>query len=331
MMQVVLKTVFLCKLSSIRFVGLLLRHLLRRFMFKKVSPSAVMLALTYRCQFACRHCAVSGMERQEELDLSKIKELIDQMFFLGVPRVYFDGGEALLRTDFLDILSSCSAKGMISFLETNGHALDFALVKDLKSKGLACLNLTFHRACAEGHDAFTGREGSFCQLIAAVSWARACRLPVLMSVVVTDEVISSGELHRLMGLAVRLRVSAVRLTAPHMSGRWKDEQPLLTEAKRKEAEMLKVPGMAVFRRLWIPECRIGQTAYVSPSGEVMPCEFLPFSFGNVSGEELEGIIERMQRHEMFAGKSPCRVDCLTFRAKNLSFSAEIKLPVRRYR
>jgi MoaA/NifB/PqqE/SkfB family radical SAM enzyme len=43
----------------------------------------------------------------------------------------------------------------------------------------------------------------------------------------------------------------------------------------------------------------GQSAYVSPIGEVQPCSFMPLSFGNVREDPVKAIFERMWKHPMF--------------------------------
>ena len=73
----------------------------------------------------------------------------------------------------------------------------------------------------------------------------------------------------------------------------------------------------------------GNLAYVSPYGDVHPCHFFPFSFGNVRDGDLDSILKRMWRHTMLQTEScACLLHDSVFRSQHITpLDPQIKLPV----
>jgi MoaA/NifB/PqqE/SkfB family radical SAM enzyme len=72
--------------------------------------------------------------------------------------------------------------------------------------------------------------------------------------------------------------------------------------------------------------------YISPYGDVMPCCFIPLTFGNIRDEPLKMILERMWGHSMFCESwvnKECPMLSKEFRAKYIdTIPKGCKLPFR---
>jgi len=330
-----LKLIFLLELAgTAKKLRLILAHCARK-TARLCSPSAATIAVTGRCNFNCRHCAVDGSRAEAgELALRDAEKILRDLESLKVPRVYFGGGEPLLHPDIAGMIGMASGKGFITFLETNGYLLaDETVVQSLKAAGLSCVCLSLHAASKNEHDGFCGIPGSFERVTRALELCLKHGLLTVVSVVATKRLIEDGVIADIISLARAKGAGALRLTAPHSAGRWLD---FLEPIGAKDISGLtSIPsfGLPVFNRVSIPRCSIGSTLYINPRGELQPCEFIPYSFGNVLTDGMDQIICGMRASPMFKSEKPakCRIDDTEFHRKYISGLATGGLPVKVYK
>ena len=75
------KIKFLIHLIKFKTLLLILGHFIRIWILKKHSPSAVMIALTYKCDSHCSHCAVTDYDQTlKEMELDEIKKIFEAYF-----------------------------------------------------------------------------------------------------------------------------------------------------------------------------------------------------------------------------------------------------------
>lgn len=323
-----IKLLFLFRLLRVKTIILLLKHFFRRSL-GKVSPLAAMLSVTSRCQFRCRHCAVANRRHslsEQELSTEDFKNISNQIFRLAIPRVYFDGGEPLLRPDIFEIIRHFSNKGFISFLESNGYLLSDENVKRLKESGVSCVNISLHSDSKQEHDKFTGVEGSFDKVLSAIVSCKRYKLFCILSIVATDSLFYSSSLIKIIDLARKNLVDAIRITTPHSVGRWRGNKNLLgTEAKMFIEKLFSI-FPPVFKKTNIKKCVIGNTFYLDQYGRIYPCEFIPYFFGNIKNRPLLNILNFMRNHDMFSKSSSCRIDKGEFRSFYIDNFKEEEFP-----
>ena len=63
------------------------------------------LAITYRCNNDCAHCYNARERDFPELTTDQWKNILDQLWELGVPHIVFTGGEATLRNDLPELIN----------------------------------------------------------------------------------------------------------------------------------------------------------------------------------------------------------------------------------
>jgi len=145
-------------------------HLLPRY---ALPPLHVYFEVTYRCNLRCDMChfleIIEDTEKnrryKNELSADAIKAVI-----AGLPRyavITFTGGEAFMKSDFLEILDYATARNKVHII-TNGTALNEAMVERLLKKRLRSMfgsGLFFVGVSLEGrealHDRITTIPGSF--------------------------------------------------------------------------------------------------------------------------------------------------------------------------
>jgi len=95
------------------------------------------IEVTNRCNLRCAHCgSTSGERRGDELTLEEIRALLARIHALGGLEITILGGEALLRSDWVEICRAVRELGMRLVLISNGLLLRteeaFAALRELR-------------------------------------------------------------------------------------------------------------------------------------------------------------------------------------------------------
>lgn len=121
------------------------------------------LDLTYRCNNNCRHCWLrippGSPERQRELTIDEMKEIVDEARKMGCRRWSISGGEPMLRPDFAEIFDYITRKSISYSLNTNGTLITPQIAQLMRRRGSKMVAL--YGATAEVHDHITRNRGSF--------------------------------------------------------------------------------------------------------------------------------------------------------------------------
>ena len=119
--------------------------------------------LTYRGNNDCRHCWLrippGAAEKQQELTLDEIVDVVTQARRMGTRRWSISGGEPMLRPDFSEIFDFITSKSVSYSLNTNGTLITPQIAQLMKRKGNKMVAL--YGATAEVNDHVTRNPGSF--------------------------------------------------------------------------------------------------------------------------------------------------------------------------
>jgi mycofactocin radical SAM maturase len=219
---------------------------------------------------------------------------------MEVFQVNFGGGEPFLRTDFLDILAHCHARGITTCVSTNGTVLADGLIDELLGMPPVYLQVSLDGACAETNDAIRGR-GTFARILEGIELLAARGYANLsFNMVVTrlnvSEIPDFDRLARRYGAKTRL--SRFRPSGAG-SERWEDYRLAQDQLLALSAFLGDHPeiltGDSFFaltpkhrRALGLDMCGAAKmTCAIAPDGSVYPCAFLchpAFLAGNVTTE-----------------------------------------------
>ena len=329
----------LIKILSFRNISLVSEHYLYSYILQKKIPEVAYIAVTFKCQFDCKYCGVAlyPLNRQE-LAIREFIDIIGQLAALKIPRIHFTGGEPLLKNELENLIFYAYKKGMVTVLESNGWDLSCKRIVSLKKQHLSCICLSLDGVSEETHDRRCGRKGGFLRAIEAINNCRKERIPCVISIAVTRELISSGEIFKILKLSEKLKVSGIRLISVRPMGKLlKKEKEILTS--QEKAKIKKITNLTTVPLLGKgPDEKIcgaaGKSVFVSPYGEVQPCGYIPYSFGNIRYENIRFILNRLLNHEMFnffKQGSGCVIQDYNFRNKYInSIKLNSDLPIRLY-
>lgn len=95
------------------------------------NPLSLCWQISKKCNYRCPFC-LSGEQDSFELPLEKMKIIIDELAKANVVRIDFTGGEPMLRSDFCDIISYASEKGIETLVTSNGSIYSDKIAETLK-------------------------------------------------------------------------------------------------------------------------------------------------------------------------------------------------------
>lgn len=146
-----------------------------RYLGKRI-PLVIAWAITRKCNYRCKYCAV-WKNPAAELDIKEICNIVDEMASMDVKKISFTGGEPLLREDIGKIIDYVHQKNISINLNSNG-----SLIKEriAELKNISSLTLSLEGP-EEIHDGLR-QEGSFRDVLGAADTAIKNNIKVVFTV-----------------------------------------------------------------------------------------------------------------------------------------------------
>jgi len=286
--------------------------------------------LTARCNLKCKHCRAEAQENfaAGELTTAEVLAVARDIRETGDPILILTGGEPLVRGDFFEIAKACSGLFSRVAVATNGTLVDDAMARRIADAGIQRASISIDGANAATHDAFRGLIGSFDSALRGMAALRGAGIPVQVNVTVARHNLT--ELADILALALDRGADAfhvfvlvpvgcgveisedVRLSPAEMERvlRWLFEKSLelrdrvhikATCAPQYYRIMHEVsrargitPGGAKHGMHAVTRgCLAGSAVcFVSRTGDVQPCGYLPVRVGNVREQKFGEIWEK---------------------------------------
>lgn len=280
----------------------------------KVAIDNVIVAITSKCTYACKHCyEARNINQPTEIPLATWKRTIRSLQQLGVGIVILSGGEPMLRFyDLLDLLKSSDHDLSDFHLHTSGYGVTQERAEELRAAGLNCAAVGFDDVDPKRLATLRGNEKAFETAVHALRCFHDAGIFTYTNVCVTRELARSGDLWRYFDLVKDLGVGIVQLLEPRPCGGFGkssmvelfddfDRKLLLDFVRRGNTERRyrKHPLLYYLAHLERHEqigCTMGGLTHftIDSAGNVNPCVFVPVSFGNIQHEDLQKIVTRMR-------------------------------------
>jgi MoaA/NifB/PqqE/SkfB family radical SAM enzyme len=168
------------------------------------------------CNFRCTHCLRDFSQDARHLPLELIERVLREAKVYRVSHLAFTGGEPTLHPQLAQILQTADGLGYTYHVVTNGSTLPRVWRRVFEGRtGLTGISLSLDGAREETHDAIRG-EGSFRQVMGAISLCHAKGVPVTVQMIVnTRNRAELGEFALLVGqLGVRKAFYGFMLPVP---------------------------------------------------------------------------------------------------------------------
>ena len=300
-----------------------------------ISSRLIEIALTHRCQCRCVHCysySAEALSDREELTTVEIKYLLEKAKKIGFVEVNFTGGEPLLREDLLILIRHARRLGLISKINTNGVLLSSSMIRELKKSGLKWCAVSIDSAKPERHDQLRRFRGCFEKAVAGVEEAIRQGIPASITTYARRDSLLSGDLADIVALGHRLKVDTVRILLPVPIGRFEDawSEVLTLEEREKVRELMRDPIVTMESPREGSRCAAALTKVsVLPNGDVTPCVFVPYKYGNFRQQDLEDIWDEMEEFcRLYKPNGQCPM-CNREFVKKYGYSKPLDFPDRR--
>lgn len=268
--------------------------------FKNGFLYSLFVELTYGCNLKCVHCYNPKNINSVQIDVNKMKDIIDQARELGVLKVIFSGGECTLHKDFVEIVEYARSKRMSVEIFTNGQTLydnPELLERIIKSYPYR-IGLSMYSLDEDTHEKITTVKGSHNKTLSVIKELRAKNINVQIKNFLLN--INCNDCVAVTKFAQKIQANTSGDTSltPTIEGDTKNfqyvvgeedlyklytnpESPLYVKnAVKRDIEKIKNEGL----------CRGGyNNLCVSPTLEVHACVSLPINFGNLNEVTLKDI------------------------------------------
>ncbi|MGA2326767.1 MAG: radical SAM protein [Bryobacteraceae bacterium] len=294
------------------------------------TPHVITMAVTYNCQCECLHCsAVDYREKTRRensaLGFEELKNVIDQTLDLGTTCVVLTGGEPLLYERIYDLIAAVDRHRSVCTIFSNGEFLREHTVRRLKQAGVYGVFVSLDHADPERHNLHRRRPGLAEKAYRGLRLCQDAGILTGVSTYATKETIRNGELDAMMDLARTLGVLEVflfdiiatgRLSAQHDCMLSEEDARRIVDFRAKYTEKPDYPRIihqTMFSSIAYPcvaeGCPAGMVqVHLRANGDVCPCDFTPYSFGNIQKQSLKEIWESMSAHPLYVQPSArCRL------------------------
>lgn len=253
---------------------------------------------TSACNLACSYCRAEATATPSEHELSTAEALafIDQIAPL-LPMIILSGGEPLLRPDIFQLASYAVSKGLRVSLATNGTLLNSVSADKIAASGISRVSISLDGVMQETHDACRGK-GSFARALKGIE-SLSGKVDFQINFTVSRR--NESEVLSAFDLAENLGAKALHFFFLVPTGRGREDD--LIPANRQEQLLRMIDQESDCRPLEVhvtcaPQyariarpregrrrsggCLAGSGfVFVSRSGEVFPCGYLPLAAGNI--------------------------------------------------
>ncbi len=269
-------------------------------------PISTYISVTNKCMCHCYYCSNALHRAKKELSTEEIINIINQLQDYGVSIIGFTGGEPLLRNDLLEIIAAVDDRSS-TLLFTTGIGLTEEMAYSLKNVGLFSVVISLDHYKKEEHNRTKNCSHAFDSAISAIHNAKEAGLYVALNTLPSPEMIRSDEIWKFLEFAAYKGVDEVRILYPIPTGRIlgknlfnEDDINRLKQIHIEGNKRRSLPKISVLAYLESKEftgCGAGGTRhmYIDASGNLHPCDMIPFSFGNVLEEGLIKCMERMAK------------------------------------
>lgn len=264
-----------------------------------------------------------------------------------IPILVFSGGEPLCRNDIFELVDYAASKELKCVLATNGTLIDSGIARRISSSMIERVSISLDGATSDVHNKLRMQEGSFEAAINGIHCLHDCGVPFQINVTITrynahqldaiftlaedlgavavhlfmlvpvgcgeefaeEDMLSAEEYERLLKQVAQKEFNGsleVKVTCgPHY-------ERVVREQSKASDSLLKDAGQENSSRARghvSKGCLAGLgILFVSHSGEVFPCGYLPVHCGNILQSSIEDIwigstdLARMRDTRQLKGK-----------------------------
>lgn len=262
------------------------------------------LSIGTKCNIKCGHCFAQYEPPEHLPGAGRIPpaayaDIVKECMQLGAVNFSFQGGEPLCYPDLVDYVRAAQpGKNLIS-ISTNGTLVTYEKAKELLDWGVDILTVSL-----DSYRPAKSLDGA----LRGIDNAIHAGLKVTIATVVTHDTLHTKFTQMVLNEG-RQGKNLVLIIFPVPLGRWEGKEVLLPDEDIKYVRDLEREFPWIRTDLQANYIRHGcgaakEILYITPSGYVYCCPFIPIRFGNVRDSSITEIRNRMLQVDCLAEYAP---------------------------
>lgn len=274
---------------------------------KTRTPLTGKLELTYACNYKCRYCYVDNL-KSEFMKLEDVKHILNELKDIGVKYLFITGGEPFLHKDIIEIIKYSEELNFIITIQTNGSMITQSIMNELKSIDKLKIVMSYHSCNESKFDSFTQVDGSFKKVINLSKEFKKNNIDYFFKYTVTSD--SERELKANIKFLEERKIpfKIHTLILPNIEDVKNNGDYNISE---ESIRFLHENGYMKFNK---SSCSAAMNKiWISPNGDVYPCELVREPIGNIFKENIKEIwygdkSKKVLKSELFITDNKC-IDC----------------------
>lgn len=287
-------------------------------------PRLIAWEITAACNLACKHCRGEATENVPcgELNTEEAKNFIDEITEIGKPILILSGGEPLVRDDIFELANYATSRELPVALATNGTLLTPTIANKIKENGIRRISISLDGSSSQSHDEFRGVEGAFEKSIKGIDIIKKEGIEFQINTTITKKNID--QIPQILKFAEDIGAQALHifLLVPTGRGKYLENQEIPSieyerilnwfyEQQKNTSIQLKATCAPHYFRIMRQRAKkegikvtvkthgyeamtkgcLGGTGFcfVSSTGDVSPCGYLPVVAGNIRDNSFKDI------------------------------------------
>ncbi len=264
---------------------------------RKAIPVDVSIELTHHCNFRCQHCYIPDFHAPDLLTTERLLTLLDELAEIGTLFLTLTGGELFLRRDWHLVARRARDLGFALRLFTNASLIDDRIAERIVTLH-AAVEISLYAMEREVFEGITRRPGSFERTLNGIELLRSRGVPVTLKVPLMT--LNVGELEAIRAYAEEVGADC-QASPTIMAKKDGDRSTLALRISAAElATFFAGPSsgchlpeeLADDPRRDGPQCAAASRyCNITSAGDVMACNILPGSGGNVRERAFRDVWE----------------------------------------
>lgn len=289
-------------------IKFLARSLRAKLGFKNPPLKSVLFHTHYKCNLSCAHCYERNFNRTNEkkLTFEEKKQALQECLKLGALSIDFVGGESSLDPQLTELIKACSPWKTYISLATNGYHLDESLLRSLYAAGLDKINISLDSWFAEEHDQLRGKRGVHDSVFKTISLCKKIGLNFHLTIFVYKNYTASEGFKKIIEFSLQNQIrTTFKLAVP--VGKWEGKEDYLITSEDREKLFTLTKNHPFLVRTCIPGPKsacpaIRNLITITAYGDILPCNVMHISFGNLRKMSIEDIIAKSKKVNYFKSK-----------------------------
>lgn len=281
----------------------------------------VSLEIIQKCLNQCMHCSSNSCYKSEAiLDFDIIKEVIEDIEYLGGKRLCLSGGEPFLHPEIIDIIGYATSKELFLDIYSSGiigtpgreKAISKELLYECKKNGLRRIIFNLQSQNPETYDSIMHTKNNFPLVIESIKNSQMCGIETEIHFVPMKQ--NYKEIKDVVKLAKDLKVNQVSFLKLVTHGRAKENKTQIELSEQetihvqKELYKIKKDGsnIRIGLPLLFPEkqnmCHaVKEKIYIKFDGSVFGCEAFKYIkfFDDINNEILPDNVYSKRLREIY--------------------------------